>query len=252
MCPSCGSKSVEKGFWSTTTLTEPQQRGPMYQLHHRFAVHGPQITLFASRFCRYEQLRQGFVNHSEYWRFALANFEPKKFALTVGIAVLLIGCESSGGVVGEIPKNRAETSGSIDSPDDVLFGEGGLSFKTLLGDNSKETNALPVNKYLWQASLNVLSASLPLASTDPFSGVIATDWGASANSQNERVRVTASVQGTELTARALSVQVFRETLNPAGAWIAAPVSPQTAATLKDSILVRARELRIQAVDGTVL
>jgi len=122
-----------------------------------------------------------------------------------------------------------------------------------LGDgNNANENGLPVNKYLWQASLSVLSASLPLASTDPFSGVIATDWGAAANAQNERVRVTATVQGTELTARGLSVSVFRETLNPSGAWIAAPVSPQTASKLKDSILARARELRIQAVDGTVL
>ena len=142
--------------------------------------------------------------------------------------------------------------------DRIKYGEGGFENRNsikefIFGDGTNASgNGLPVNKYLWQASINVLSASLPLASTDPFSGVIATDWGAAANAQNERVRVTATVQGTQLTARGLDVSLFRETLTPAGAWVAAPVSPQTASKLKDSILVRARELRIQDVDGTIL
>lgn len=175
--------------------------------------------------------------------------------LAFGFLIGVVGCSTLGnGVVGETPKNNAETGGGVGGPSDRLFGDGGASLKDFVlgGDDAQSANALPVNKYLWRASINVLSASLPLASTDPFSGVIATDWGAAANARNERVRVTATVQGTELTALGLNVQVFRETLNPAGAWIAAPVSPQTASKLKDSILVRAREIRIQDVDGTVL
>jgi len=164
----------------------------------------------------------------------------------------LAGCNTlSQGEVGEIPENKVENRG-FEGTSDSIAGEGGLLSGLLNGNKANAANALPVNKYLWRASINVLGASLPLASTDPFSGVIATDWGAAANAQNERVRVTASVQGTELTARALDVSVFRETLNPAGAWITAPVSPQTASKLKDSILLRARELRIQDTSGTIL
>jgi len=183
----------------------------------------------------------------------LAQFKMQKFALCAGITIILSGCASWAGVVEDTPKNQAETGGGVSGPNDTVFSEGG-ALSGLFGgnDNQNAANALPVNKYLWRASINVLGASLPLASTDPFSGVIATDWGAAANAQNERVRVTASVQGTELTARALDVSVFRETLNPAGAWITAPVSPQTASKLKDSILLRARELRIQDTSGTIL
>lgn len=131
-------------------------------------------------------------------------------------------------------------------------GDNGSLKDLVLGDrNGSNENALPVNKYLWRASLDTLSF-LPLASTDPFSGVISTEWGASPDAPNERVRVTAYVEGTELTARALDVSVFRETLNPTGAWVAGTVNPQTAAQVKDKILLRARELRIQDVDGTTL
>jgi len=125
----------------------------------------------------------------------------------------------------------------------------GNSLKDLvLGDGSGSENALPVNKYLWRASLDTLSF-LPLASTDPFSGVVATEWGASPDAPNERVRVTAYVEGKELSARALDVSVFRETLNASGAWVAATVNPATAGQVKDKILLRARELRIKDVDG---
>ena len=127
--------------------------------------------------------------------------------------------------------------------------ESGNSLKDLvLGDSKANENALPVNKYLWRASLDTLSF-LPLASTDPFSGVISTEWGASPDAPNERVRVTAYVEGKELTARALDVSVFRETLNASGAWVAATVNPATAGQVKDKILLRARELRIKDVDG---
>jgi len=126
------------------------------------------------------------------------------------------------------------------------------SIKSLIfgdpSDSGSSGDGLPVNKYLWRASLDTLSF-LPLSSTDPFSGVIATEWGASPDAPNERVRVTAYVEGKELTARALDVSVFRETLSPTGAWVSATVNPQTSEQVKDKILLRARELRIQDVDG---
>ncbi len=171
-------------------------------------------------------------------------------AFTVGI-LFVGGCGQLVGPAAEDPFPPRSKQERISYGERGFEGRNSVKEFILGSGNGADENGLPVNKYLWRASINVLSASLPLASTDPFSGVIATDWGAAANT-NERVRVTATVQGTELTARGLNVQVFRETLNPAGAWISAPVSPQTSSKLKDSILVRAREIRIQAVDGTVL
>ncbi len=157
---------------------------------------------------------------------------------------MLAGCSSLGGTVEDIPKNANETGGGVDQGS---FLEGQSIRETLLGEGRDE-NRLPVNKYLWRASLDTLSF-LPLASVDTFSGVIATDWGAAAGGTNERVRVTTFVRDAELSATALDVSVFRETLSPAGVWQTADVDPTTASRLEDAILTRARQLRIEDVDG---
>lgn len=167
-----------------------------------------------------------------------------KASVAFGVALILGGCASWGGTVEPKP-DRVKFYGQDQGK---LFGDDGSSLKGLLDGSGEDANTLPVNKYLWRASLDTLSF-LPLSSTDPFSGVVATEWGASPDAPNERVRATAYVEGKELTARALDVSVFRETLNPAGAWVAAPVNPETAERLKDTILLKARELRIQDVDG---
>lgn len=101
----------------------------------------------------------------------------------------------------------------------------------------------PVNRHLWRASLDTLSY-LPLASTDPFTGVIATDWAASPEAPNERFKVTAYVKSPELTTQALQVAVYREVRDEAGAWVTAPVSGVTARQLEDAILLRARQLKL--------
>lgn len=108
-----------------------------------------------------------------------------------------------------------------------------------------------VNKHLWLASLDTLSF-LPIASTDPFTGVIATDWSAAPNAPNERLKVTAFVKDTSLTAEALRVAVFREELAENGVWVAVPVDAATPRQLEDAILTRARQLRreeLNAKDG---
>ena len=158
-------------------------------------------------------------------------------------ATLVAGCASWGGVVEDIPVAAPEAGGAATS-ESVLEG---LSLRnTLLGDDV-DSNNLPVNKYLWRASLDVLGQNLPLASVDTFSGVISTDWG-SLGAANERVRVTSFVKGRELSATELDVSVFRETLTSSGVWQTASVSPSTAEGLEDAILTRARQLRIEDVD----
>ena len=133
-------------------------------------------------------------------------------------------------------------------PESTVFGDDGLSLSSIrdgslfgLGPQSGET--LPVNKFIWQASLDTLSF-LPLSSTDPFTGVIATDWGSTPDAPGERFKVTAYVLNPNLAASSLRVAVFRETRNEDGLWVPAPVSPETALKLEDAILVRARQIRV--------
>ena len=133
--------------------------------------------------------------------------------------------------------------------DESVFGEDGLSIGNvqsgvagILGGGDERAR-LPVNKYLWQGALDTLSF-LPLASSDPFTGVIATEWGSTPEAPGERLKVTAYILNPGLTAAALKVAVYREVLSDAGMWIPAPVSADTGRQLEDAILTRARQIRI--------
>lgn len=122
-----------------------------------------------------------------------------------------------------------------------MFG-GGRAGNVVIAGRTDPLGAAPVNRHLWRASLDTLSF-LPLASTDPFTGVIATDWGATPDAPDERFKVTAYVTAAQLDATALRVAVFRETREN-GAWVTAPVAAETPRRIEDAILVRARQLRL--------
>ena len=100
-----------------------------------------------------------------------------------------------------------------------------------------------VNSYLWHASLDTLSF-MPLASADPFGGVIITNWYSAPESPNERMKVTVYILSRGLRADGLKVAAFRQTRAAGGGWVDAQVNPDTAAKLEDAILTRARELRL--------
>jgi hypothetical protein len=101
---------------------------------------------------------------------------------------------------------------------------------------------LGVNSYLWHATLDTLRF-MPLASADPFGGVIITDWYSSPDAANERLKVTVYILDRNLRADGLKISVFRQTSTNTG-WIDATVNPDTATKLENEILTRARELRL--------
>jgi hypothetical protein len=101
---------------------------------------------------------------------------------------------------------------------------------------------LGVNSYLWHASLDTLSF-LPLVSADPFGGVIISEWYVAPTSPDERLKVTIYIMDRALRADGLKVVVFRQ-VRAGNVWQDAVPSPDTAHKLEDSILTRARELRL--------
>lgn len=101
---------------------------------------------------------------------------------------------------------------------------------------------LGVNSYLWHASLDTL-AFMPLASADPFGGVIITDWYSAPDDSNERMKVTVYILDRRLRADGLKIAVFRQTKS-GDVWVDAAVNPDMSVRLEDAILTRARELRL--------
>lgn len=106
----------------------------------------------------------------------------------------------------------------------------------------EENGALGVNAYLWRATLDTLSF-LPIASADPYGGVVITDWYANPSKADERLKATVYILDTRLRADGISAAVFRETLVN-GAWVSATVSPDTNVALENAILAKARQLRL--------
>jgi len=127
-----------------------------------------------------------------------------------------------------------------------IFGPGGLS---ILGGNEEvpsgqgQGSGLGVNSFLWRASLDTISF-MPLASADPFGGVIITDWYSPPETQAERFKVTVYILGRDLRADGVRAAVFRQNRDGTGNWVDAKVEQKTAIDLEDAILTRARQLRI--------
>ncbi|MFY7960461.1 MAG: DUF3576 domain-containing protein [Elsteraceae bacterium] len=123
-------------------------------------------------------------------------------------------------------------------------GEGGWN---IVGGDSKKGEeggaGIGVNSFLWRASLDTL-AFMPLASADPFGGVIITDWYATPAQPNDRFKVTVYILDRQLRADGLRAAVFRQTRDNAGNWADVPADPRTGVDMENAILTRAREMRI--------
>ena len=94
-----------------------------------------------------------------------------------------------------------------------------------------------VNKYLWQASLEVLSF-LPINSADPFSGIIVFGRGKAPGS-SQSYDATVYVSDPALDARSLSVTVRSSN---------GTVSSEAKREIERAILSRARQLRLKELD----
>ncbi len=105
-----------------------------------------------------------------------------------------------------------------------------------------------VNGYLWRASLDTL-AFMPLASADPYGGVILTDWYTNPEKPDERFKCTVYILDTRLRADGLNVTVFKQVRGADGAWVDSPASDQTSTDIENAILTRARQLRLSNVNG---
>ena len=92
-----------------------------------------------------------------------------------------------------------------------------------------------VNRFLWTASLDVLSF-LPIQTADPFTGVISTGYGRPPGG-GQAYRATVLISDPALDARSLKVALQTQR---------GPVSNATQRAVEDAILARARQLRISA------
>ena len=94
-----------------------------------------------------------------------------------------------------------------------------------------------VNKYLWQASIEVLNF-LPINSADPFSGIIVFGKG-NAPGSSQSYDATVYISDPALDARSLSVTVRSSD---------GTISSAAKREIESAILSRARQLRLKELD----
>ncbi len=166
--------------------------------------------------------------------------------LIVSASVLftITACESYKGEA-KYPSgyDRTTTGNDIYGQKESIFGKGGLSL--LGGKDEKKTDGstgIGVNSYLWRAALDTVTF-MPLASADPFGGVIITDWYTAPEKPDERFKVNVFILDKQLRSDGVKVKVFRQT-QKGGAWKDSTVADNTGPQMEDAILTRARQLRV--------
>ncbi len=142
-------------------------------------------------------------------------------------------------------QRQRDQYGTIEGSDGFsLFGGGGKRDNADTGGSG----GIGVNAYLWRGALDTIDF-MPLASADPFGGLIITDWYQPTSAPKERLKVQVQIRDTVLRADGVKVRVFRQTEDDAGHWLDAPVDPKTSVELEDKILTRARQLRISSLQA---
>lgn len=171
----------------------------------------------------------------------------------LGTACFLTGCGSdaikpnptppgyqglgSGGP-GDLASNRI---GGDDSAG--LFSFGKSNRDTGSGGTGGAGTGIGVNAFLWRGALDTISF-MPLASADPFGGVIITDWYAPPGTSGERFKATVYILSKDLRSDGVRVNIYRQ-VQQNGQWVDATVSDQTVGEIENKVLDRARRLREQ-------
>ena len=195
----------------------------------------------------------------------------KSYIVLISIVLLLFGCNKN--LTEEEKKelwSKAQTTGEIinrsgtpfnsatdkelalsDAQNRLMTGGGLFGKKASLNlfennNNSENTSAgiigMPVNPYLWRASLNTIDF-MPLSSTDPFAGTIITDWYTAETNLGERCKLNIFINGKDLKTNNLKVSSFCQTLKN-NQWVNIPSQIEENIKLENVILNEAKKLKL--------
>lgn len=143
--------------------------------------------------------------------------------------------------------DRTTTGEDIYAERESVFGKDGLAIFGGKKDRADDgSTGIGVNSFLWRASLDTVSF-MPLASADPFGGVIITEWYSSEEKPDERFKVNIFILDKQLTSNGVKAKVFRQVKTRSG-WKDAETADGTDRQMEDAILTRARQLRVASAE----
>ncbi|MDR3530524.1 MAG: DUF3576 domain-containing protein [Rhodopila sp.] len=125
----------------------------------------------------------------------------------------------------------------------TIFGIGKGRNQNQGGGGGGGGTGIGVNAFLWRGALDTI-AFMPLASADPFGGVIITDWYTPPGTSGERFKATIYIMSRDLRSDGVRVNIFRQALQN-GQWVDEPVDATTVGDIENKVLARARRMREQ-------
>lgn len=167
--------------------------------------------------------------------------------------LVILGLLTLSACAGDIKKEasyptRPEGTDKIaysDKPQDTIWGEGKTLSDHLFGgaeDKSGQAGGIGVNSFLWRAALDTI-AFMPVASADPFGGVILTDWYENPEAPGERFKLNIYILDKQLRADGVRAAIFKQKQSTSG-WRDTKIADDMALNIENTILTRARELRV--------
>ena len=157
-------------------------------------------------------------------------------AMTLAACGMMDGVEKEASFPKRKEQERNESRGKITGEGFSLLGGGDEK-------NAEANNPLGVNSFLWRATLDTLGF-MPLASADPFGGVIITDWYEDPKAKGERFKINALIMDRQLRADGVKISLFKQTYEEGRGWSDMNVDDGVERQLEDTILTRARQLRV--------
>lgn len=162
-----------------------------------------------------------------------------KFILIASIIILFFNQSFAD----DYPKSRVERE--MDEMGSMLGGEGIVFRPGKEKSTATKATVGNVNKYLFQASIDVLKFA-PLLSADSKMGTIITEWYSPKDQENTQFKVTVYIKDQLITPEGVEVIAFqRKKTN--GKWSADHEPSPIAAILEDKIIRKARDLYLQSV-----
>lgn len=137
-----------------------------------------------------------------------------------------------------VADRKWEDVGSFSGEEGIVFRPGKVK------NESTKAIGCPINRYLWQATIEVLGF-MSLASTDSNGGVIITDWYTPPDAKDYRFKINVLIKDDVINPDAIEVKIFEEIWKNQK-WVAKDSSQPLALSLEDRILRKARALYINS------
>ncbi len=135
-------------------------------------------------------------------------------------------------------EKRAKEMGSVLGGDGLVFRPGKIR------NTSTKTDDTNVNKYLWQASHDIVEDLAPIASSDAESGTLVTEWYSNGKEPNRSFKLKVHVIGDVISPESIKTELKQRVLKD-GRWLEDKASSDLQTSVEDKILRRARQLYLR-------